>query len=105
MMEAWLLTDETAIRKAADNPNGQVLLSMPKVGEVENIADPKSLLHSLILKATERSARRKRNFNVHSAIHRIPEYMEDFSALRQLSAFQALEQKVVTTVSEQGWGV
>ncbi|MBN1362444.1 MAG: DUF4276 family protein [Sedimentisphaerales bacterium] len=103
MMEAWLLIDETAIRKAADNPNGQVPLGMPKIGETEDIADPKGLLHDLIRKATGLSARRRKNFNVHSALHRVSEYIEDFSVLRQLPAFLALEEDLVDTIGRRAW--
>ena len=31
MMESWLLTSETAIKKAANNPNGRIQLNMPNI--------------------------------------------------------------------------
>ncbi len=104
MMETWLLIDGPAIRKAANNPNGQGHLNLPTTGNVESIPDPKNMLHNLIREATELSARRKRGFDVHSAVHRIPEYMEDFSRLRRLSAFAHLEEQIIATIHEQGWG-
>lgn len=103
MMEAWLLIDEPAIRRAAGNPNGRVLLNMPAIGRIESITDPKNTLHDLITTATELPARRKNRFNVHSAVHRIPEYIGDFSPLRDLSAFAYLEEQIVTTIRNQGW--
>jgi len=103
MTEAWLLIDGCAIREAASNPKGSTQLNLPKLRDIEGIADPKSLLHNLILEATELSARRKKRFDVHSAVHRIAEYIEDFSVLRGLPAFSALEQQLVETVEQQAW--
>ena len=45
MQEAWLLFNEAAIRNAAGNPNGQVMLNLPKLNTVEEIPDPKQILH------------------------------------------------------------
>ncbi len=103
MMEAWLLIDDGAIRKAANNPNGSVELNLPKLSDIERIPDPKDRLHSLILQATELSARRKRRFDVHSAVQRIPEYVGDFSTLRHLSAFSALEKELMEIIRQQAW--
>jgi len=103
MTEAWLLSDETAIREAAGNPNGTVELRLPRLSEIERIPDPKHVLHDLILEATELSARRKRRFDVNSAVLRIPTYTGDFSQLRVLSAFEALENKMIETIRKHGW--
>lgn len=103
MTEAWLLIDICAIREAAGNPNGSVPSCLPNLADIEDIADPKSELHRLILDATGLPPRRRKKFNVHSAVQRIPEYMEDFSSLRRLSAFDALEQQIRTTVAQQRW--
>ena len=45
--EAWLLFDENAIRRAAGNPNGDELLELPKLKDIENLADPKQLLRNV----------------------------------------------------------
>ena len=103
MTEAWLLADVSAIREAAGNPNGLTELDLPTLRDVENTPNPKSVLHNLILEATELPARRKKKFNVQSAVQRIPEYMEDFSVLRRLSAFSALEEELVETIKQQAW--
>jgi hypothetical protein len=104
MTEAWLLIDACAIREAAGNPNGSIPLSLPNLRDVEGIADPKSVLHNLILEATELPTRRKKNFSAHNAALRITEYIEDFSTLRRLAAFSALEQQLVETIGQQRWG-
>lgn len=103
MTETWLLLDIAAIREAAGNPHGSVALSLPRRVELENVSDPKRMLHDLILDATELSARRKKRFDLGNAVQRIPEYLEDFSPLRELPAFLALEQQVVETIREQRW--
>ncbi len=41
MTEAWLLTDEAAIRRAADNPQGKVDLAVPVARQLESLPDPK----------------------------------------------------------------
>jgi hypothetical protein len=87
MTEAWLLIDEQAIRRAADNPNGRVALDMPPVGRLEDLPDPKEVLQRLLVESSELPARRKKRFDRQKALHRVAELIEDFSPLRRLSAF------------------
>ncbi len=103
MTEAWLLFDAQAIRNAAGNPNGSIKLDLPQLKELESIPDPKGILQRLVLRATELGTQRRARFKVNSAVQRIAEYIEDFSPLRCLSAFSALEQQLVETISQQGW--
>ena len=44
MLEAWLLFDESAIRHAAGNPNGEAPLDLPQQSRVESCPDPKRCL-------------------------------------------------------------
>jgi hypothetical protein len=101
MTEAWLLFNVDAIKEAAGNPNGTVPLSLPRPADVENIPDPKVVLHELILTATNLSMRRRKRFDVHKAVHRIPEGIGDCSPLRDLSAFRYLEECMLEIISEQ----
>ena len=94
MTEAWLLMDEHAIRLAAGNPNGKTPLGLPRPTELENIRDPKDLLYRALRTASSRRGRRLTQFRVNQAVHRILNYMSDFSMLRKLSAFQALEAEI-----------
>ena len=96
MTEAWLLGDETAIRKAAGNPKGNQNLLLPKLKSIENIADPKKLLHTLIQEASGASGRRLKKFNARlsSHVYRIAELIDDFQHLRELEAFRTLESSV-----------
>ncbi|TAJ17049.1 MAG: hypothetical protein EPO68_10025 [Planctomycetota bacterium] len=94
MTEAWLLTDEVAIRRAAGNPNGSVELDLPRPNKLESLPDPKAILRSLLIRATEFSSpRRKRSFerDIAERARLVAEYTDDFSALRALQAFQAFE--------------
>lgn len=53
MTEAWLLIDERAIRRAADNPNGTSELSLPPLRKLEGTPDPKTILKTCLLAASE----------------------------------------------------
>ncbi len=57
--EAWLLLDESKIRRIAENPNGRNSLEIPCPSIVEGIANPKEKLEEIILEASERSGRRR----------------------------------------------
>jgi hypothetical protein len=104
MTETWLLLDAQAIREAAGNPNGSVPLNLPQPQDLENVSRPETMLHNLILTATELGAHRRRQFEVNRAVKRISDCVEDFAPLRALPAFSALEQKVIETIRQQGWG-
>jgi hypothetical protein len=99
MTEAWLLFDEAAIRKAAGNPMGSQKLNLPQITKVEKLPDPKKMLYELLKEASGLSGRRLGKFNVHERVHRVANFIEDFSELRQLSAFQVLEDEIKTLLS------
>jgi len=103
MMEAWLLFSETAIREAAGNPNGTVALNMPRPADLEDIPRPKDVLHDLVLAATNLPPRRRKRFDVNKAVRRIPEYIDDFSPLRNLTAFSTLEDCLVQAIIDRRW--
>lgn len=92
MSEAWLLFDEAAIRSAAGNPYSRCQLSLPKLGETERIADPKHTLFEQLRIASELTGRRLRKFDRNRARAQVAEYIDDFSPLRNLTAFRAFEQ-------------
>jgi hypothetical protein len=103
MMEAWLLFEERALRQAAGNPNGNVPLSLPRVENLEDLPDPKELLEQLVLQATELTGRRRRNFNTQGIARHVSRHLDDFSRLRSLPAFRALEQDLLELVQKQRW--
>ncbi len=95
MTEAWLLIDEAAIRSAAGNPNGQVRLGIPGISRLESVADPKGLLRSLLVTASEATGRRRERFERSSAVARLAEQIQDYSPLMRLPAFRAFEKELV----------
>ncbi len=103
MTEAWLLFDQTAIRRAAGNPSGRVKLDLPRPRDVEALPDPKKVLHALLLIATELGRARRKKVQVGNAARRVSEYVSDFSPLRLLAAFAALEGDVQQALREKGW--
>ena len=103
MTEAWLLFDINAIRQAAGNPNGTVPLNLPTLSDVESIPNPKRVLRDISRTATELRTYRRRRFDTNIAVQRIPECIEDFSSLRSLSAFIALEEELRITIESQCW--
>ena len=97
MQEAWLLIDESALRKAAGNPQGRQPLSLPDPKKLEDLPDPKQILHELLRQASGLRGRRVGRFirDVRSHVHRVAEHIDDFSLLRALTAFQQVEHQVV----------
>lgn len=105
MTEAWLLTDEAAIRRAADNPHGSVALSLPALHTVESIPDPKQKLFELLRAASEKSGRRLDQFKRDEVARRlrVAELTVDISPLQRLTAFQRLQSEVQQLMQSQGW--
>jgi hypothetical protein len=103
MTEAWLLFDIYAIRQAAGNPNGMEPLPLPDPADIESLPNPKRILHDLLRDATELGARRRKRFDTNKAVQLIAKYIEDFSPLRRLSAFVALEEELVENLKLQCW--
>ena len=103
MTEAWLLVDETAIRWASSNPNGQVHLNIPPLSKLEDQPDPKRLLHEILIAASELSGRRRKSFDPKTKVHLVSRRLDDFSPLRQLSAFRELENDVQRIVGLKEW--
>jgi hypothetical protein len=93
MTEAWLLIDENAIRRAADNPNGASELPIPALRRLEHETAPKALLHSCLIAASEKTGRRLDQFrrSLPRRAHRVADFISDFSPLRELAAFARFE--------------
>ncbi|NJL35496.1 MAG: hypothetical protein HC840_22225 [Leptolyngbyaceae cyanobacterium RM2_2_4] len=101
MTEAWLLFDAAALRKAAANPNGNIALQIPDIRGLERESDPKNILHDILRQASGLSARRLRSLSVSDCTHRVSELINDFSPLRILPAFAALEAELSDVIKEQ----
>ena len=101
MMEAWLLFDEAALRRAAGNPNGTDSLEIPDVSILESVPDPKNLLTDQLKVASGLSGRRLKKFR--PSPERVAQYLRDYKPLRALDAFQKLEADLAKMVKTQGW--
>ena len=91
MMETWLLFDVNAIKLAAGNRNYSGEINLPALNVLEKKQQPKEILHQILREVSGKKSRNLKNFNVHQAVHFLGEFIEDFSALRQLSSFQKFE--------------
>ena len=100
MMEAWLLFDESLIRQAAGNPNGNMDLDLPRLQNIEQLADPKRRLHEVLRTASGLAGRRLKSLNVTSAVHRIAQLSLGFERLRDLPAFRQLEEDMRSVLAE-----
>lgn len=101
MLEAWLLFDEASIRTAAGNPRGHVDLDIPRLADVERLPDPKERLRQMMRTASGLNGRRLQRLEIN--VHRLAELIDDFSPLRALPAFRALEQELDQVVTTQSW--
>lgn len=103
MLEAWLLFREfeAAVRSAANNPGGRQGLTLPPVRRIERLRDPKQTLRELIHQASGLRGRHLDRVRVNPTD--VVSWISDFSPLRQLPAFQALEADVERVIQEQGW--
>ena len=95
MQDAWLLINQSAIRRAAGNPNGTKALALPDVSKIESIPSPKKRLLQLLKDASELRGRRLKKFRPTKHVHLIAANISDFSLLRQLPAFQRLEADIL----------
>ncbi len=103
MQETWLLFDEAAIKAAAGNRNYARQLSLPPVNRLESLPDAKEILNGLLREASDLNRRRQRSFPVAKRARLVTEFIEDFSLLRQLSAFAALEEELSSAIQANNW--
>lgn len=89
MTEAWLLSDVAAIRRAANNPNGNEEISL--AGNWEALPDPKDTLFRALRSATGLGARRRERFDVHRARLRVAQLTDQFERLREIESFREFE--------------
>jgi hypothetical protein len=99
MTEAWLLSDATAIRRAAGNPNGTMKLDIPTISRLEQLSDPKALLHELLEIASGLHGRHLKGFLPATKARLVAAYTRDFSCLRSLPAFRRLEDDTKQTTA------
>lgn len=96
MTEAWLLTDESAIRAVAGRPGGKVQLGLPAIGRIETTHNPKDVLRIALATASEASGRRlDREKRLFSARRRtLVQRLDPDGRVAQLPSWQRLEDAV-----------
>ncbi|MCH5676711.1 DUF4276 family protein [Streptomyces gilvus] len=90
-LEAWLLLDEAAIRRVAENPRGRMALDLPKGSGAERIADPKKVLQQTLATASGVSGRRLATFRSRFPRHRhkLLEALDPHGPVSVLPSWQA----------------
>jgi len=101
MTEAWFLFDETALRRAAGNPNGKTPLHLPRLQHIENQPNPKRIMTDALRQASGLGGRRLAGFETSVARYRLAELVQDFAPLRTVAAFQCLEHDLIKIVAQQ----
>ena len=100
MQETWLLIDVEAVRLAAGNPNGSTPISLPKLSKLESIPDPKKILHDLLIAASGRTGRKLSKYSPRKDAVKIANFIDDFSPLKCLPAFQALREDLTEALKK-----
>jgi hypothetical protein len=103
MQESWLLFDEKALRRAAGNPFGSEPLQFPLLERLEQLTSPKTVLHDLLWQASGLRPGRRARFKEAAAVRRLADLIDDFSPLRALPAFRALEEELRALLVERSW--
>ena len=92
MSEAWILFDGFAIARAAGSPSAKV--PVPRLSEIEGIAEPKDLLERLLFEAAGSPSGRRGKVFKRSLVERrmsVAGHIGDFSPLEGLSAFKRFQ--------------
>lgn len=100
MTEAWMLSDENAIRAAAGNRHGKSALELPDKTKWESLKDPKQVLLDALATASEKSGRALQKFQAQKHRLGVSRLTESFSALRGLHAFDAFEHELVSQINK-----
>lgn len=95
MSEAWLFSDENAIRAASGNKNGKTRLNLPTRKNWDSLPDPKKILFTALETASEKSGRALKKFYPDRQRSRVAEFTQDFSSLRGINSFDSFETLLV----------
>lgn len=100
MVESWLLVNESAIRRAANNRNGTQILALPNHARIESVPDPKAVLLTALRTASGLPPQRLKRFDAHHARFRITGFMDTFIELRQQQGFVLFEQELISAINQ-----
>lgn len=96
MTEAWLLISETALRSAVGNLHGKVSLSIPPIGKLEGVPNPKAVLEQHLIIASELTGRRRKKFHFPEHRARIPDFIDDWKQLLEVPSARRLFEEIGT---------
>jgi len=107
MLETWLLTDITAIRRVSGNANGKHQIpSLPEINRLEQVKNSKSLLDSVLCEASSLAGNRLKKFrsqfsqmrarltlelDVAGPVNGLPSYQDFRKSLRQFHEQRSLD--------------
>lgn len=100
MTEAWLLSDETVIREAAENRAGRNDLNLPPKRAWENCSDPKKILLEALICASGKSGRALARFKPQQHRHKVAQRTPNFARLRGLPSFDIFEAKLIKKLKD-----
>ncbi len=95
MTEAWLLSDEVAIRSAAENRNGSMALNLPAKRNWESLPDPKGILFETLVIASGKQGRALAKFNPHRQRPLVAQRTISFAGLRGIPSFDFFESQLI----------
>lgn len=92
MTEAWLLLDEAAIREVAGRPTVRTSLGLPRIRDIESVADPKVTLRAALVQASGCTGRRLEQFERRFPDHRrtLLERLDPHGPITELTAWRQL---------------
>lgn len=76
---------------------------MPSLERLEELPDPKDTLYGLLVEASGLRPGRLHSFHPAERVHRMANLITDFSPLRRLPAFRALEEDLKAVLDECRW--
>lgn len=100
MTEAWLLLDESEIRRVAGNPNGRMPLDLPRPRDVEAIANPKDLLSNALAIASGLTGRKlekhRKRFPQH--MRQLLDRIDPMGPITDVSSWRAFNANLVASL-------
>jgi hypothetical protein len=100
MTEAWLLSDEMAIRSAAENRNGTMGLGLPGKRNWESLPDPKGILFESLVIASGKQGRALAKFNPHRQRPLVAQRTSNFVGLRGVPSFDFFEAQLIEKLKD-----
>jgi hypothetical protein len=100
--EAWLLLDESAIRRVVGRPAGTVRLDLPKPDAVERLARPKERLKAVLAVASETSGRRLERVKQDFPQHRraLLQDLPTTGPLESVSSWERMRRDLAAAIQE-----